>query len=42
MELPVEEADQEADLQVIEEKVPLHRAGQLQERTDHTLDQEVE
>ena len=36
-----EEADQEADLQVVEEETQL-QVELLQERRDHTLDQEVE
>ena len=41
-ELQLEEADQEADLQVVEEEVPLRQAEHLQERTDLTREREAE
>ena len=38
----VEEAGQEADLQIVEEEVPTHQAEHLQARTDRTPDREAD
>ena len=41
-ESQTEEEDQEADLKVVEEEVPLHQVKPLQELADHIPDQEAE